>query len=292
MKFPLMFITCLAHFFLLILLSTTAFAKASGTYPASIVELTIPSYGKRMSGLAYLAKGAGPHPTIVLLHGYPGNEKNLDVAQAMRSRGWTVIFFHYRGAWGSEGEFSFRGAERDVQQVLAYLRDGKNAADLRINRNNISLVGHSMGGHMAIAGILDNPGVKCSVAYDGANLGAGGLGFFKEQQSAELWRSYSDTLFMLSGWSGAKAEGEIRQYGQKLDLVKRAANINGRPVLLIAANTEVIPIDQHIMPLKAALQASPNSRVSYRLIEDDHSFSSSRAELIDATASFLNNQCR
>ena len=292
MKFPLRFIVYLAGLFLLPLLPIQAFVKASGKAPASIVELTIPSYGQRMSGLAYLAKGTGPHPTMVLLHGYPGNEKNLDVAQAMRREGWNVIFFHYRGAWGSEGEFSFRGAEQDVQQVLAYLRDKKNAAHLRINPDMISLVGHSMGGHMAIAGILDNAAVKCALAYDGANLGAGGLGFFKEAQSAELWRSYSDSLFMLSNWSGAKAEAEVRQYGRELDLVKRAANIKARPVMLIAADTQVIPMSEHITPLLAALKATKNSRVSYRLIEDDHSFSSSRLELIAATASFLNGQCR
>ncbi|WDE14203.1 alpha/beta hydrolase family protein [Thalassomonas haliotis] len=289
---PLLLLTGL---FILLITSFTAFevnGKARGEYPATIVELTLASYGKRMSGLAYLAKGPGPHPTILLLHGYPGNEKNLDLAQAMRSKGWNVIFFHYRGAWGSEGEFSFRGAEQDVQQVLAYLRQEKNAAGLRINPDKISLVGHSMGGHMAIAGILDNPDVRCSLALDGANLGADGLGFFKEQQSAELWRRYSDSLFMLSGWSGAKAEAEIRQYGPELDLVKRSGKINGRPVMLIAADTEVIPMDQHIKPLLAALTATKNSRVFYRLIEDDHSFSSSREHLIAVSAGFLNGQCR
>ncbi|WDE01534.1 alpha/beta hydrolase family protein [Thalassomonas actiniarum] len=286
---PLLLLFCLI---ISIFTAVEANAKAQGKYPASIVELTIPSHGKRMSGLAYLAEGAGPHPTILLLHGYPGNEKNLDVAQAMRSEGWNVIFFHYRGAWGSEGEFSFRGAEQDVQQVLAYLRHEENAASLRIKADKISLVGHSMGGHMAIAGLLDNPAVKCSLSYDGANLGADGLGFFKEKQSAALWRSYSDSLFMLSGWSGAKAEAEIRQYGPELDLVKRIGTINGRPVMLIAANTEVIPMAQHIKPLLAALTGTQNSRVFYQLIEDDHSFSSSRDQLIAASASFLNGQCR
>jgi len=38
---------------------------------------------------------------VVLLHGYPGNERNLDLAQARRRDGWDIVFFHYRGAWGS-----------------------------------------------------------------------------------------------------------------------------------------------------------------------------------------------
>ena len=31
-----------------------------------------------------IAAGAGPHPTMLLLHGLPGNERNLDLAQAAR----------------------------------------------------------------------------------------------------------------------------------------------------------------------------------------------------------------
>ena len=119
--------------FITVIISSPLYSKALSASPASIVELTIVSNGDRMSGLAYLAAGKAPHPTILLLHGYPGNEKNLDVAQAMRSKGWNVVFFHYRGAWGSEGEFSIVNAEQDVQNVLQYINDDSNAQRLRID---------------------------------------------------------------------------------------------------------------------------------------------------------------
>lgn len=274
------------------LISKTAFSKAMGDHPASIVELTIESFGERMSGFAYLAAGSGVHPTILLLHGYPGNEKNLDVAQAMRSKGWNVVFFHYRGSWGSEGEFSLRGAEQDVQVVLQYMFDKKNADRLGIDRNQISIVGHSMGGHMAIAGILDNPTVKCSVTYDGANMGANSVGVLSDPETTKIWKNYSDSLFMLAGWSGTKLLAETRQYGAKLDLVKRVDKIKGRSVMIIAANTDVISMELHIKPLVTALRATKNSQISYKLIEDDHSFSSSRTELINTTEKFLNTHCK
>jgi hypothetical protein len=60
-----------------------------------------------MFGLIYEAPGVGPHPTALVLHGFPGNERNLDLAQAIRRAGWNAVFFHYRGAWGSEGSFGF-----------------------------------------------------------------------------------------------------------------------------------------------------------------------------------------
>jgi len=286
---PLLFIT----FSLLLTACASYEAPPSPTDEtlASISELTILSNGKRMSGLIYQAAGAGPHPTAIMLHGYPGNEKNLDVAQALRKAGWNALFFHYRGAWGSEGEFSFTHSEEDVQTVISYAQNTETASRLRIDPNKISLVGHSMGGHMAVAGILDNPSVVCSVAHDGANMGARSKGLFSNQQSTKLWSDYSDTLFMLNGWSGAKAIAEITKYGTQLDLVRRAENINKRGIHLIAADTEIIPIDLHIKPLYQALNKHTN-KASYELIDDDHSFSNSRDKLITSTLNFLNSNCR
>jgi dienelactone hydrolase len=276
----------------MLVLTNVASAKSQGKFPATTTGLTFKSDNMRMSGFIYMAEGKELKPTVLLLHGYPGNEKNLDVAQALRSYGWNVVFFHYRGAWGSEGEFSFRNAEEDVQVVLQYLSDKDNSAKLRIDRDHISTVGHSMGGHMAIAGILDNQRVKCSVAWDGANLGANGVGFVNDSNTTIPWKDYGDSMFMLNGWSGDKAQKETQKYAEKLDLVKRAKNINGRPVLLVGANTNVIPMELHIEPLLAALKATKNSQIFFKLIEDDHSFNSSRKVLIETTAKFLNRNCK
>lgn len=275
----------------ILIFSNLSDAKPVGKFPAKTTELTFNANGDRMSGFIYHAAGKGLHPTVLLLHGYPGNEKNLDVAQALRNKGWNVVFFHYRGAWGSEGEFSFLNAEQDVQTVLQYISNEENAAKLHINRNLISIVGHSMGGHMAIAGILDNPLVTCAIAYDGANLGVNDVGIIEDPENKLPWIKYSDSLFMLNGWSGKKAHQELEQHSRALNLVRRVGSINGRPVLLIAADSIVIPMKSHINPLLTALRKTKNSHISFKLINDDHSFSSSRSELIATTVSFLNSNC-
>jgi len=282
---------CLLVLLLSACTSSSAAPLRASTAPASITELTIVANGSRMPGLIYQAAGQGPHPTAIMLHGYPGNEKNLDLAQALRKAGWNAVFFNYRGAWGAEGEFSFIGAEQDVQTVINYLQNTDNSAHLRVDPSQISLVGHSMGGHMAVAGILDNPSIKCAVAHDGANMGARGKGLFSDEQSSKLWSDYSDTLFMLKGWSGKKALTEISMHANKLDLTSRAATIKQRAVHLIAADTDVIPIDLHILPLNQALRKY-SDKITYELIDDDHSFSNSRDKLIGSTRRFLNQNCR
>src|SRR5229473_6822338 len=99
-------------------------------YPARMVVLHISSGEVRINGVAYLAGGPGLHPTLVICHGLPGNEKNLDLAQAVRRAGWNAITFNYRGSWGSPGVYRFTQNLEDADAVLAYLRDPSTATRL------------------------------------------------------------------------------------------------------------------------------------------------------------------
>src|ERR1700748_3985864 len=86
--------------------------------PAGFEELIIPSGGSLLQGFMYKPNGKQKHPTLLLLHGYPGNEKNLDLAQVVRSHVWNVIYFDYRGSWGSQGPFSFKNCVADIINVV------------------------------------------------------------------------------------------------------------------------------------------------------------------------------
>ena len=84
-----------------------AFDPPSDTaHPASLAAFVIPSLEGALNAVMYTAAGVGAHPTLLLLHGFPGNEQNLDLAQVARRAGWNVLTFHYRGSWGSPGAFS------------------------------------------------------------------------------------------------------------------------------------------------------------------------------------------
>src|SRR5262245_24578934 len=72
-------------------------------FPPGLSVLTVPSHGVEMDGFLYLASGAKPHGTVLLLHGLPGYEMNGDLAQSIRRAGWNVLLFHYRGTWGTAG---------------------------------------------------------------------------------------------------------------------------------------------------------------------------------------------
>ncbi|MDE3253291.1 MAG: hypothetical protein KGO92_10825, partial [Bacteroidota bacterium] len=57
------------------------------TAKAGFTELQIPTGGSLVQGFLLTPNGSEPHPTLLLLHGYPGNERNLDLAQAVRAHG-------------------------------------------------------------------------------------------------------------------------------------------------------------------------------------------------------------
>ena len=67
--------------------------------------ILIPGRRGRLLSVLYTAAGEGLHPTVLLLHGIPGWERNLDLAQALRRVGFCVATFHYSGSWGADGEF-------------------------------------------------------------------------------------------------------------------------------------------------------------------------------------------
>src|SRR5450830_973260 len=126
-------------------------------HPAANRQLLIPSGGVGMNAVLLQASGAGPKPTLVLLHGLPGNEQNLDLAQAIRRAGWNVLTMHYRGSWGSPGRFSIAGSVEDAAAAMAFLRQTDNAAKYGIDPRRLFIGGHSMGGFAAACYAVAQP---------------------------------------------------------------------------------------------------------------------------------------
>jgi predicted alpha/beta-fold hydrolase len=112
-------------------------------HPPLSAQVLVPSHGMGVNALFYLAGGVGPHPTVVLLHGFPGNEQNLDLAQAIRRAGWNALTLHYRGSWGSPGIFSIHHVMEDADAAVMFVRRPDIAAKFGIDTRRIVLGGHS-----------------------------------------------------------------------------------------------------------------------------------------------------
>jgi pimeloyl-ACP methyl ester carboxylesterase len=140
-------------------------------FPPTFQAIKLPTHGTVVNAVLYRAQGPELHAAIVFLHGFPGNERNLDLAHSLRRAGFHVLFFNYRGSWGSGGSFSFASARADIGAATAYLRRPETAQRLRIDTNRLYLIGHSMGGWLALAGAADDATIRCTVALMPWNVG-------------------------------------------------------------------------------------------------------------------------
>lgn len=270
--------------------STTARSGFDAAYPPALQEVHFDSHGDRLNGIVYVANGPGPHPTVILLHGFPGNEKNLDLAQALRAKGWNVLFFHYRGAWGSAGTYSFTHVIEDVAPAADYLR--ANAGALRADPSRIVLVGHSMGGFAALMAAARDDRFACAAAVTPADLGAMAGILDAQPDLARDLSNYSDALPMLHGFSGASALAEIRTYRKEFDVRALAPRLRGKSVLIVGADHDTdVPVDLIVQPLIDAYEADPAIRTTGVILSGDHSFSWSRAQLIETVTQWAEG-CR
>lgn len=292
---PLLFVLCAGAFAAAeadIEQALTEDPTPDAAHPAAIQELAIESDGARLPGLLYLANGAGPHPTFVLLHGLPGNEKNLDLAQALRRAGFNVMFFHYRGAWGAEGDYRLTGLAQDVAAAVKFLQD--NAGDYRIDKDRVSLVGHSLGGYASLAAGSRIPLLRCVAALAPANLGLMAEGLRTDDPGALAFLDYADSLFMLHNFDGAVMRAELLgSPASELDTQLFGPGLLGKSVLLVTGDEDkVLPPAAFFDPLAQAYRAQKGLKVDVEVIPGDHSFSYSRLQLTRLLLRWSLNNCR
>ena len=238
-------------------------------HPARMEVLHIPSGDVLLNGVAYLASGQGPHPTLVIMHGLPGNEKNLDLAQAVRRAGWNAITFNYRGSWGSPGKFSFLGNLEDGPAVLAYLRDPKTAVKLGIDTSRLALAGHSMGGWVAAMTAERDPKLMGTALISAANMG--GLGLTGPRLVSEM----ADNLESLATNAQAMAD-EIDQHKAALDWTSGAAGLARRPLLILSSDDGLAPGTD---ALSSVVRGVKGSQVTTLHVATDHGWSDRRIRL-------------
>ena len=247
-------------------------------HPAGMEVLHIPSGGVRINGVAYTAAGAGPHPVLVLMHGLPGNEKNLDLAQAARRAGWTVVTFNYRGSWGSPGPFRFAGNLEDARAVLAYLRDPANSAKLAIDPKRIVVAGHSMGGWVAAMTAERDPALAGTILISAANMGG------RKMPRAEAVALMADNMEALAGVTAASMADEVLANSAPFDWTTGAAGLARSPLLILTSDDGLAPMSE---ALAAAVKVAPGARVTAVHVRTDHSWSGARIRLAQEVLSWL-----
>lgn len=240
--------------------------------PAKMEIIHIPSGGVAINSVVYVASGAGPHPTVVLCHGLPGNEKNLDLAQAMRRAGYTVITFNYRGSWGSPGEYRFAQNLQDADAVLAFARDPANAAKLRIDPKRLVIIGHSMGGWVSALTAAHDKGLLGAAMISAGNMGV--IGKLPREVAVKLLRD--NGMEALAGTTPEIMADEIIANKDAFDFANAAPKLLDTQLLVLTSDDGLAQMSE---PLIAAIRAGKGGKMRTLHVATDHSWSDQRIRL-------------
>ena len=257
-------------------------------FPAAVESFQIADHEGALNALVYIASGRGPHPTAILLHGFPGNERNLDLAQAIRRDGWDVLFFNYRGSWGSPGVFSIEHAIEDTKTALAYLREPANATRLRADPNFLILGGHSMGGMIASIVGSHDPLLKGIALISAANMPGRFLPAIRDGRPDADVAPLAHHLdlqgtYPLAGCSAESLARELIAHAVAWNLTAQATGLATHPLLAISSDDGLAPAtDELVMKIHSLHTAA---QVTVVHIPTDHSYSDHRIAL---EADFLN----
>jgi hypothetical protein len=252
-------------------------------YPSTLVPFTFESKGCALLSRFLLASGKGPHPVAILLHGFPGNEPNFDIAHALRRAGWNVLFFHYRGSWGSPGAFSFEHAIEDGISAVEFVHSQRAREEFRCDPSRVMLIGHSMGGFVGLHAAASDSRVS-GVAMIGAfNFGAFGRWLRANPEKVEVaTQMFRKSVLPVQGTTAEALIQASMDHGDRWDLERLAEKVRKTPLLIQYGVKDDVSIPEHhhhslVRALSAANRVAPLEDAAF---ECDHMFIQVRVALV------------
>jgi hypothetical protein len=214
----------------------------------------------------YRGAGVGPRPTVLLLHGLPGVEKNLDVAYALRDAAWNCLLFHYRGSWGSEGDYSLFQLIDDVKAALDW-----TVHQPCVDTDRLAVVGHSMGGYVSLRAAAQDRRFRAVVAI--CPLISPG----RAPLSPAVFAQFSE---MLHGITGADLKA---QYDSLPPIEASASDLASLPILMLTGGQDDVFPHAHYPPLLEILPTIEWQELS----EGDHAMSLCRTRTVSLSTHWL-----
>ncbi|NEA37075.1 alpha/beta hydrolase [Streptomyces sp. SID13031] len=244
---------------------------------ASTSAYPVSSGGHDLPGVLHLPAGDGPHPAVLLLHGFPGWERNFDLAHSLQRAGYATLVFHYRGSWGAAGTWSWTHVLEDSAAAVATLR-----ADPQIDASRLAVIGHSMGGFAALQTVAADATIPVVGSIAGFDFGAAATA----PNPDRYVEPFDGDLLPLQGTSGRALVDEMVAHGPEWRLAGLAPQLADRHVLLIGAGRDTAaPPEEHHLPLVAAYQ-----NAEHHLFPTDHALSDHREKLAQVTIAFLSSK--
>lgn len=155
-------------------------------------DITIDYSGVLLKGKFYVVEKEGIFPTVILLHGFPGNATDvLGLGNKVSEAGFNVMTFNYSGTHKSQGEWSFENTLKDIRAAFIFLHQSGNIGKYKIDTTYIYLGGWSYGGGMALTYAVDHPEIFAVFSIAGTDHGE----FFVEYMRNPEMKEEIDSMF-------------------------------------------------------------------------------------------------
>lgn len=121
------------------------------------IQMTIPWRGKNLIASVHYPplkeNKRRTFPLIIICHGFIGNRIGIDrlfvkTANHLSKEGNIVVRFDYGGCGESEGEYGKTGLTELIHQTIQVINYSSRL--MKVNQDNITLLGHSLGGATAV----------------------------------------------------------------------------------------------------------------------------------------------
>ncbi len=213
---------------------------------------------------------------VLFLHGYPGSQKNYDIAEHLALKGFECTVMHYRGAWQSPGRYSLVAIYQDVETVLNFLKSKGS------DHKSISLVGASWGGFVALEIFAKNPNLrKVVLLAPFINIGSD-----EKALQTGVRFLYSITKPAIQNYEKEDLEKDLRTIAEMYNPLKKLSDLEGRKVLIIHGEKDTICPIEYSVKVKSLFKTPARL---YRLEDQDH-FLHTRETLFDFCFSFLKEE--
>jgi uncharacterized protein len=248
------------------------------------VQITFDSEGSRVEGWFFPAKGPGPFPTAILLHGFPvEGQSPLDLGPALMRSGINALVFNYRGTGGSEGVYLPIASIADVHSALYYLKSRAVNRRFAVDLTRIALVGFSYGGGIALMSAFAEHQVQKVGSIAGAYLCGIARRTAYDDRYKEFFLNFLREEINTSGTRSPGAEACISQILERFDGYDPVKNVKAlvtKDILILGGwRDPYSTLEDHILPVFRALQSSGAEKLHIEILDSDHSFNTVRDDL-------------
>jgi dienelactone hydrolase len=244
-----------------------------------VENVSFDSEGSNLLGRIYKPNVDGVFPAVAICHGYPGDTKNIDLAEELAFNGIVTLIFFYAGAWGSEGTYSLKKLEASTRDAVEYLLTYPF-----VDQGKVGLLGHSMGAVPLSVILGEKPSLKVGVfmspASDIRRLSS------EDRIESTVSRLVKSGKGKLNGLKAENLRSELPWLVENMNPVETIKNVNV-PVLIVVGSDDPVTTPERCK----ALYDAANDPKTWMVIKGaDHAYSEHRTTLMMNVLEWLKRQ--